>query len=375
MATRDDGMGFIEDYQELLLRPRAHMKKRAGKNSVAQAFLAYLLIAGFSVLAFGLGTGQTLSKLLNIGQFELVAAYAAYVFVLGLLTNFVVPHLIAGALGGKGRISDLFAFVVEYQAPLFFFPLVAFIPCVGGLASLAYVAGLYWILYNVLEELYGLSLKRSIATIVASLVVSGVLTLIIIGAFFLLGASSMLASNASAPIITQTATGHHYYSQLQGGYSFDYPAPLETVDFGKMTNESTLGKLLQAMMSNNQFGTVMLTGSGSGATTIMFSPDLGSDEIDFSDSQMCNADLVDAMASRQGVKYDVGEATATPWNMGPNKVCVITGIKNRSDGKSMNVMAGNCGKKNGFFAGVAPENYATLEEIAMTIRCGANATK
>ncbi len=119
-------------------------------------FVAFVFDCALSLLGGSLGT---------LGVATLAIAYVI-VFVVALIFQFLfagIYHLIAKALGGKGRFKTLYYTLSLAAAPIYILAIFGFIPCLGIVILLA--LGIYslYLMTIAIQKTHKLSLGRSIA--------------------------------------------------------------------------------------------------------------------------------------------------------------------------------------------------------------------
>ena len=361
-------MNYFEEWKEIVNSPEAAVARLKGKTGTQTALGLMLLIAVISnAYLASRGIFSLAADLLKIWDVGLFLASVAFSMVGGILA-YLLLDWIAKRLGGKGSWQDIPGLMCRFSLPLVLVNFLSFIPCVGFLISLAAgLLGIYgiYISYKLFRVGYGLSKKRAIATVIGGhLLVAVLMTAVLVAAgyWWLTG---FIASGGTMPAITEAAAGHHYYSTLHGGYSFDYPFGWEAGFYGNVMNQSS-AKLLLALMKNELIDVEMLENARTNETiTIMFMPNTGGREIacDSSSAGVSkNADLSDASFTR------------TRWG-GLDGCLVEKAVNRRDDSVSTVFISTACPKSRLLMMTMTGTEYAPMQSLAESFRCGSDAAK
>jgi len=358
---------WFEEWKQLALSPTKTIPTLAGKIPVSQTLFKLLVVTAVTsvVLAFG-ESGRALKSILRLGDAEFFIAAFAY-FVATMAVGYGLMHLVAKALGGKGRISDLAGFWAIYVFPLIAFQLASLIPYVGGLfLAINGLAGLYaiWIQFKVLRLAYGLSRNRTIATYAIHITIMAIIsTAVVIIMMF-----PAMFSGGVGSGLRDTGAGYHYYSPLHGGYSYDYPYGWKS-SLGEMPANGTAG-LLAGLMQNEFFSMDLLVEkSANRSIGIVFYPTGAGGKL------ACDKSIAEQGSGR----VDTSDAEVFEVSWGGMEGCLIENVKNRGSKASSTLYITNaCGENSGSLLMVMMtpgSDYQPAKNLVETLKCGKDAVK
>jgi len=200
-------MNYLEQWKQMATKPGDYIQSQKGKYSIP-ATLAVLFLSG--IFAYiGVTFNQfsnnafALNQLFGINdKFVFGAIYVLTTFLFGLL-NPAIIHVVATALGGKGKFWDsasLYSQVIIWAS--FFTLRIYAIPCLGILFTL--LAGLfcffviYWV-YCIAKFNYGLERNKALIASGSVYLVAIILTVILFAFMFQSMMANMAVSVSSAP--------------------------------------------------------------------------------------------------------------------------------------------------------------------------------
>jgi len=361
-------MDYFESWKELILHPgKGVLKRKKGFDTAKIAlYLVSIALIGSFVVAYG--NGAQMEAMFGIGAGTMFAAWFAYMIANELATFFCI-HWLAGALGGKGSLRGLLSAHLEAFLPFSILSLVFFVPyagfALGAMAGLASITA--WIVvFKYLRLVYGLPVERALAALFVPIVLLGMAA----GVVFMAAAFSSFVAGAAAnaPVITQTASGSHFYSPMYGGYSFDFPFGWEYVDLANETGTPILGSFLR----NSFIGVDILRSARANGSAIVYF-ELSKNGDTALDDGTCNNGTI----RESGMKgIDASAASADYVTVGKLKGCMMRNLRSVENGGSTAVfIANNCAAGYDTAVTTMEEDAAVLMRIAKSFRCGSEAVK
>lgn len=360
-------MKWFEDWKQLALHPTKTIPKLAGKIPVSETLFKLLAILLVTALVLTVGySGRALKAMLRLGDAEFFIAFLAYSAVTMVL-GYGLMHLIAKALGGKGKLSDLVGIYTMYAFPMIALLIGSLIPYIGGLFLAANgLAGFYafWIQFKILRLVYGLSRGRAIAAYAIHIIIMGILAT----AFVIVAVFPSIFLGGGEPAIRDTGTGYHYYSPLHGGYSYDYPYGWKS-SLGEMTANGTAG-ILAGLMRNEFFSMDLLIEKSMNRSMgmVFYAAGTGGEMI-------CDRSIAEQGSGR----VDTSDAVVSEVKWGGMDGCLIENVKNRGSKVSSTLYVTNaCGENSGSMLMVMMtpgDDYQPAKSLVETLKCGKEAVK
>ncbi len=195
-------VGFIEDWKDVLTKPKEVFAKRKKDASIGAAAKTYAILGGIVGLFYGLLIAFLGALFAAIPGMEFLAALGlvaipiaivlfAVLEVIGTLIGFGILYVIAKLLGGSGDFKTHYYLPSLYVLPLTVLMLVlAVIPFLGALVNLVLLFYSAYLLTMAFKEAHGLS------TLKAALV--WLLPVIVLVLFWVVMFASLLAMGGAA---------------------------------------------------------------------------------------------------------------------------------------------------------------------------------
>lgn len=195
-------MGFIEDWKEVLTKPKEVFAKRKKEADVMAAAKTYAILGGIVGLFYGIMLaflGALFAAVPGLGWVAALGILAipvsiilfAVLEVIGTLIGFGILYVIAKLLGGTGDFKTHYYLPSLYILPLMVLMLVlAIIPILGAIANLVLMVYSLYLLTLAFKEAHGLSTGKAVLVWLLPIVLFIILWVVLFASLLAMGAAA-----------------------------------------------------------------------------------------------------------------------------------------------------------------------------------------